>query len=235
MRRNSKPREPKAGTQKKKKLSQPKVDLNVISFSELLWKLPFFEDVFFSMQGQNIMFVDFYLRDLEHDLLVELVRIERTPMPATLFVSALSQTWVFAAYELLRTWRQRARDLKREAQQPAAAAPRGSPLDEMADEIWQDQVARVRNDPAYVQQVDEASNRIEHVFRRIEALRMNLAKHEVPKKPQRAVAPGYGRISYDNGSITWQVDLGDNAVDIVSRRDLADGLRAVVIGRETRE
>ena len=28
-----------------------------------------------------------------------------------MFVSALSQMWVFAAYELLRTWRQRAREI----------------------------------------------------------------------------------------------------------------------------
>ncbi len=90
-----------------------------ISFAELRWKLPLFNDLFLSMQGQNVMLVDLYLRDLERDLLRELIKIERTPIPATLFVSALSQMWIFAVYELLRTWRQRIKDLKRDAQRPA--------------------------------------------------------------------------------------------------------------------
>ena len=90
-----------------------------ISFAELLWKLPLFDDLFLSMQGQNVMLVDLYLRDLERDLLREIIEIERTPFPATLVVSALSQMWIFAVYELLRTWRQRVKDLKRDAQKPA--------------------------------------------------------------------------------------------------------------------
>jgi hypothetical protein len=69
-----------------------------ISFDELLWKLPLFDDLFLSMQGQNVMLVDLYLRDLERDLLRELIEIERTPFPATLVVSALSQMWIFAVY-----------------------------------------------------------------------------------------------------------------------------------------
>jgi hypothetical protein len=37
---------------------------------------------------------------------------------------------------------------------------------------------------------------MEPLFRRIEALRMNLAKHEVPKlHAVPAMAPGYGRIN----------------------------------------
>jgi hypothetical protein len=32
---------------------------------DLLWKLPLFDDVYFSMQGQNVMLVDVYLRDVE--------------------------------------------------------------------------------------------------------------------------------------------------------------------------
>jgi hypothetical protein len=73
------------------------------SFADLQWNLPLFDDLFLSMQGQNVMLVDFYLRDLERDLLRELVEIERTPFPATLIVSALSQMWIFVVYELLPT------------------------------------------------------------------------------------------------------------------------------------
>jgi hypothetical protein len=102
-----------------------------VSFAEFLWKLPLFDDLFLSMQGQNVILVDLYLRDLERDLLRELIEIERTPFPATLIVSALSQMWIFAVYELLRTWRQRVKDLKRDALKPAvrdAALPINSKL-----------------------------------------------------------------------------------------------------------
>jgi hypothetical protein len=203
-----------------------------ISFDELIWSLPLFDDVYLSMQGQNLILVDFYLRNLERDLLRELVRIERTPFPATLIVSALSQMWIFAVYELLRTWRQRVKDLKREAQNPGVA-PTGKP--DLAGLWYRKQLAHLRKEPAYARKLDKAVTQTEPLFRRIEALRMNLAKHEVPKmQGMPALAPGYGRIDEFSGSISWQIDLGNNGVDLVSRRSLADQLKKLVIGRDDR-
>ena len=180
------------------------------------------------------MLVDFYLRDMESSLLAELIELEHTPIQSAMFVSALSQMWIFAAYELLRTWRQRIRDLKQEAQkQPVKQQPNKDEknIQDISEVIWKEQVQRIHADGTYIAELDEANSHVEPVFRRIESLRMNLAKHEVPKKGQRAIAPGYGRIDYSDGSIYWQVDLGGNVVDIVSRRSLADGLRRAVIGR----
>src|SRR5260370_16782726 len=75
---------------------------------------------------------------------------------------------------------------------------------------------------------------VERMFRRIEALRMNLAKHEVAKTDGvPAIAPGYGRIHILTGSIQWQVDLGGNAVELVTRQDLGDYLRSIFIGGPT--
>lgn len=126
------------------------------------------------------------------------------------------------------------RDLKTEAAKPVD--PLTPKCDEdkadIAERIRLEQLSRVRTDPNYVTALDEAAARIEPVFRRIESLRMNLAKHEVPRrKGQPAMAPGYGRISYEDGSLYWMVDLGDREVDMVSRRALADGLRQAVIGQ----
>jgi len=197
-----------------------------ISFDELIWDLPLFDDLFLSMQGQNIMLIDFYLRDLERDLLREWVEIERTPFPATLVVSALSQMWIFAVYELLRTWRQRIKDLKRNAQKRPTPSTARSRLSGM---YYDQQLDKLRTKPKYGTELDRALNRMDPLFRRIEALRMNLAKHEVPKMHGiPAVAPGYGRIDGMNGSISWQIDLGNNSVDLVSRRSLADQLRRLV-------
>jgi hypothetical protein len=202
-----------------------------ISFDELLWNLPLFDDLFLSMQGQNVMLVDFYLRDLEGDLLRELIDLERTPFPATLVVSALSQMWIFAVYELLRTWRQRIKDLKRDAQRQGA--PRAA-QSRHAGMYYEKQLAYLQKKPTFAKELDKAMSRTEPLFRRIEALRMNLAKHEVPKmQGVPAMAPGYGRIDGMNGSISWQVDLGNNLVDLVSRRSLADQLKNLVIRKHS--
>ena len=42
-----------------------------------------------------------------------------------------------------------------------------------------------------------------------------------------AGAPGYARIDMSNGSMQWQLELGRNEIEIVSRRGLADALRAL--------
>jgi hypothetical protein len=212
-----------------------------ISFADLLWTLPLFEeDLFLNMQGQNVMLVDFYLQDLERDLLRLYIEIERTPFPEVLVVSALNQMWIFALYELLRTWRQRIRDLKQEAQKAAAPVVANEEDDEnIADLAWvyrKNQLKRLQEEPAFEVELNEAYDRIEPLFRRIEALRMNLAKHEVPKmKGVPALAPGYGRIDMMSGSMVWQVDLGNMTVDMISRRSLADQLREIVIGGSNQE
>ena len=210
-----------------------------ISFADLEWNLPLFEDLFLNMQGQNVMLVDFYLQDLEGELLREYIESERTPFPATLIVSALNQMWIFGLYELLRTWRQRVRDLKQKAPKTAVPPPANGPEaepapTELATLYPQRQLQRLRDDPTFAADLNEAYDRIEPLFRRIEALRMNLAKHEVPKmKGVPALAPGYGRIDMMSGSMVWQVDLGNMVVDMVSRRSLADQLREIVIGGPT--
>src|SRR5215471_21574632 len=56
-------------------------------------------------------------------------------------------------------------------------------------------IERARTDQTFIQSLDEACAKVEPIFRRIEALRMNLAKHEVKrKKNQIAVGPGYARL-----------------------------------------
>ena len=61
---------------------------------------------------------------------------------------------------------------------------------------------------------------------------MNLAKHEAPKmNGVPALAPGYGRVDRIDGSISWQVDLGDGSAELVSRCNIVDELRSLVIDR----
>lgn len=67
-------------------------------------------DPYLSMQSFNLGIVDQFITDLEYEVLGEYHREERLPGTA-IFLSAQSQMWIFAAYELLRTWQQRAKEV----------------------------------------------------------------------------------------------------------------------------
>jgi len=88
-----------------------------IGIRDALQILPLFDDLFLRMQALNLEIVDAYMEDLEAELLHEYIEIERTPIQSATFVSALSQLWVFGLYELLRTWRQRASEVLKFAEE----------------------------------------------------------------------------------------------------------------------
>jgi len=234
----------------KKPLKKPK-DRNRhpttgIVLGSFLRNLPLFEsDFYFGMQATNLEIVDGILRDMEAQLLADYMEEERTPMPSSLVVSALSQLWIFGLYELLRTWRSRA-DLILTFADTLANADRLEQLrliEKQKEKIeklaepsdglvfrWPP-FERVAKDPAYAAQLQSVCDNMELLFRRLEALRMTLAKHELPKSQAYAMAPGYGRIHMLTGSIYWQVLLGEDEVDIVSRRELADECDHLLIDR----
>jgi hypothetical protein len=82
---------------------------------------------------------------------------------------------------------------------------------------------RAATNTAFSERLRKALDRTERLFRRIEALRISLAKHEVPRtEGSFAMAPGYGRIDQSDGSIYWQFILTGDEVDVVSRRTIAD-------------
>jgi len=67
-------------------------------------------DPYLAMQITGIAIVDQFIMGIEYDVLRELHETERTP-PATVFLSAQTQMWIFAVYELLRTWLEQAKDI----------------------------------------------------------------------------------------------------------------------------
>ena len=138
--------------------------------------------------------------------------------------------WIFATYELLRTWRQFVREVEAGAGSPSSGERPKEPDRLLAEAFRRSHVEQLRDNPEFGKDLVAARGVVEPVFRRIEALRMNLAKHEVPKKrSQPAVMPGYARIDESDGSLFWFVDLGGNETDMVSRRELADDLRRAVL------
>ncbi len=225
--------------------NEGEIDKQSFSLVEAIQSLPVLDDEpYLYMQVMNLGIVDEFLVGLEKQLLQEYMEIEKTPLPDALLVSALSQQWIFAVYELLRTWRQRCREVilfsdelkklsgpKREAYIAEKQAKLQSAFpysDDLDIPRWRS-FERVINDHEFVTKIRNAYDSSEALFRRIEALRVHLAKHEMPKiKGSLAFAPGYGRIDMVNGSIYWQVLLRGNEVDLISRRDIADACRELI-------
>jgi hypothetical protein len=220
---------------------------------KVLLDLPLFDDLYLQMQAQNLAVVDLHIENLEGELLTVFYRTDSTPLPEMMFVSALSQMWVFSTYELLRTWRQRVRELLQFSTDIArlrgraiverlasekAAIKSASHLPSMAVELRRraiDWASSSRNR----RRLAGALERVMPLFRRLEALRIALAKHEVAKtKGKKAHAlvafnPGYARIDPLDGSIKWMFDYADGTSDMLSRRQIADELRRLHRGGRT--
>jgi hypothetical protein len=186
------------------------------------------------MRAMNLQIVDGFLEDQEHALLREYLQAESMPIPSMMFVSALSQLWVFGIYELLHTWRQRVRSVldfvyelrmvSPEDQRQFIERRQGEAQKASQHALvsrWED-FARAAEDPEFVSRLEQAYDKSELVFRRIESLRISLAKHEIPRSEGAlAMAPGYARMDEMSGSIQWEIVLRGNEVDMVSRREIA--------------
>ena len=87
-----------------------RTDIGMNELAQALNSLQLMDDPYLSMQIYNLAIVDQFIMELEEDVLRKLLQEERTPSE-TMFLSAQSQMWIFAAYELMRTWRERAADV----------------------------------------------------------------------------------------------------------------------------
>jgi hypothetical protein len=211
--------------------------------------LPLFDDLFLSMQALNLGIVHEFLPEIEGDLLRELLKLERTP-PNTIFVSAISQLWVFGLYELLRTWRQRANEIlifttrlsrttgsnRRKLLAVKKRELVASSTEPLSGHYRWSQFRKSATNTNYVRKLREAIDRFELIFRRLEALRVSLAKHELPKQHGMpaipAMALGYGRIDEATGSIRWEYLLQGREVDAVTRRGIAE--QCLQLAKETK-
>ena len=73
---------------------------------DVLRQLPhMFSDLYLQMQCRNISITDQALNPMEEQLLFQKIDLEYTPLPEMFLLSAWSQMWVFAFFELMRTWK----------------------------------------------------------------------------------------------------------------------------------
>jgi hypothetical protein len=189
------------------------------------------DDMFLRMQALNLAIVDPFIMELEGDVLQKLIQEDRTPVPETAFLSAQAQMWIFAAYELLRTWRGRVRKIREWTQNGRLEAERRAlELDvgylHPARKMRAEQIRRVQQNPAVIDRINDALRAMHIPFARLEALRMSMAKHEIKGRPGSvALRPGYGRINQWSGSLDYELENGHYSMGFISRRDIADELR----------
>lgn len=214
-------------------------------FNLLAWSgsIPLCDDLWLGMQVRNIAIVDLsIIRDIEAQALAAYMERERTPTDILLPLSALSQMWIFSVYEFLRTWRQRAQEILKVAEGYASRnasdrsaflakaikdAEEKEKMIKYAPRYYAEHIGRVEDD-SFVSEIKGYFRASEEVFRAAEAVRVTLAKHEVPKtRGIVAEAPGYGRMNYLNGAIYWTILLKDGSMMQVDRRELSSAFLGI--------
>lgn len=190
------------------------------------------DDPYLSMQATNVGAVDNFLNGLEAQVLREFGEEDGTPTTA-FFLQAQTQMWIFAVYELVRTWRERARNMVNWSDNKVLEqkiAQYRAPLRYVhhGREMFAKRLERLRDQPELVQALKDDLLKTEQPFIWMELLRMTLAKHEVAKVPGSiAYAPGYGRIDRFTGSIQYEISNDFAVFGTLSRRQIADSFRAL--------
>jgi hypothetical protein len=192
------------------------------------------DDMFLRMQVFNLRIVDQFLTGLEYDVLRKLDEGEHTPLPEAAFLGAQSQMWIFAAYEIVRTRRQRAKEIIKWSE-TGGLEPKLKELENdlgyphVRKQLRAEQIKSVIADPSMVERIRRDLKLTHMVFAQIEALRISMAKHEVAgRRNSVALRPGYGRINQWCGSLDYELENGAYSMGYVSRRDIADGIRALL-------
>ena len=180
----------------------------------------------------NISIVDQFITDWEGDLLRHYIEIEKTPLDRCMFVSAQSQMWIFAVYELLRTWQGGIKKLIKWSEsgglKPFIEKHRHRSDINVAASIRVRQARGLLDDPTYRAVMESHYALMEPPFQIADSLRVNLAKHEIPgNENQIPMAPGYGRINMYCGAMDFQINCRNGDFTVLNRRDLAEALRAV--------
>ena len=202
------------------------------------WEIPnslnsltLFRDPYLSVQAQNLAVVDGFLNTLEHRVLQRLFREDRTPLDDAVFLNAQSQMWIFAAYEVMRTWRQRANEMIKlhengglHLKLNALESDQGFVHD--ANLRKASMLREVITNPKIIMALSDDLRRTHILFTRMEYIRISLAKHEVPGRAKAlALAPGYGRINSWCGALDYELNNGKYIMGYINRRDIADGIR----------
>jgi hypothetical protein len=203
--------------------------------------IPMTDDLYLGMQAQNIARVEMAVLRLWESHVLDEQRADpgNVQGPKYRELMALSQMWVFGLYEVLRTWRERAKklmDFEEELKKFPTKGERDAYLamviaeaKESAKHVRQlpvyypDHVAKIV-DSDFMRSVRAYYANMRDLWQELGAVRIAAAKHELPGKPGvPAPAPGISLPSQYTGSMCWQVLVGNKQEKrTIERRDLAD-------------
>ena len=141
--------------------------------------------------------------------------------------------WIFAAYELMRTWRQHGKETVKWADNGGlegklAHLKRKTDYVHFGREFRARQIEMVLASPPLLQKIRDDLRRTYIPFARMEAIRVSIAKHEIRgQKNSVALMPTHGRINRWSGSIDFELENRGAIQGTISRRDIADELRNI--------
>ncbi|MFS2004132.1 hypothetical protein ACEN9F_10960 [Duganella sp. CT11-25] len=195
-----------------------------------------------SFQGLNIGIVDKFITQLEYDLLKTQFEEERTPIDKVVFVSAQSQMWIFAVYELLRTWRGQAKKMLSWGEMGVLEKMRDG-VDEgilnLSSVVRKAQIQMFIDNSSLLKALARDYARTDTVFYLVEAIRIRLAKHELPKgggNSRFPRAPTHGTINRWCGALDYELDDGvQTTIGMVNRRDIAEGIRQLALNEDPQD
>lgn len=207
-------------------------EIGVNEMVEGLHRLTFFADnMFLRTQALNLAVVDKFIMDLELATLRKNFREELT-LEDSMFLSAQTQMWLFAAYELLRTWKDRAKKIvslhkNGGLDHKIAALGIDRPHVPIGNVIYADQLKKVKADPCLITRLEHDVDLIHVTFELLSYVRVALAKHETqgPKRGRPSGSSTMGRADRYTGSVSYEMTDGPSIWGYVSRRDIAEGMR----------
>lgn len=195
-----------------------------------------------SFQAMNIGIVDKFITQLEYDLLKTQFEEERTPVEKAVFVSAQSQMWIFAVYELLRTWRGQAKNVLKWSEMGILEKMRDGVEEgilNLSSVVRKAQIQAFIDDSTQLKLLARDYTRTDTIFYLAEAIRIRLAKHELPKgggNSRYPRAPTHGTINRWCGALDYELDDGvKTTFGMVNRRDIAEGLRHLALNEDPQD
>ncbi|QBR34440.1 hypothetical protein E3Z29_18680 [Pseudomonas sp. S150] len=180
----------------------------------------------------NLTIVDEFVMDLEYGYLRAKFNETSTPYNSV-FLAAQSQMWIFSAYEVMRTWIEKVKGYVKTARNSGLhlklkELKRDRGYINYTAQQRADEIQALIDDPSLVKALEDDLARIHFLFIRLETLRVALAKHEVRKRPGAMLVGGtVGYMNRECGSLEYQMNSGMIIQGNISRRDIADGIRAI--------
>lgn len=208
-----------------------KIDQMAI-YSALNTLVLFVNNLDFSNQAMNLTIVDEFIMDLEYGYLRSKFDETNTPYQP-MFLSAQSQMWIFSAYELMRTWREKISKYLKAADNGGLSLKLKELQKPLGYENYTikkriEEINLLIEKPEFVETMRDDLKRTQMLFTQMELLRMSLAKHQLRKRPSAAVlTPTVGYMNRWCGSLEYQINSGQMIICNLSRRDIADGIRAI--------